>query len=257
LRIAHDRRVPLSMLGTSKPAVYEGMGWACSDWQYLIEVQLDRLKKLKGLGRAERYAMIANGQFELAAALRERWLAGGTLGIRRSDARWQRLDSVLGPNFVGQLLVHCDGYMILDLGKSKQQDKLVIAEWVYLTDEAFKDGLAVFANMQYQHNRVEWLDSTPERLLQLGFVSSADHMRIGSGEMSRVVHLEAFEEAIDASLNHVPMRDPLAVTCPSNNDGLTPGQLVQLVTGFWIEPPRDWPKLDIRRVPRAFTTERF
>jgi len=191
------------------------------------------------------------------AAVRERWLANGHLGIRRSDKRWQRLASVLGPDFVWQLLGHQDGYMILDLGKSKQGEKLVIAEWVYLTDDAFKDGLAFVANMQNQYKRVEWLDSTPEHLLQLGLVNDTNVVRLRTGHLSRVVHLEAFEKAIGASLSSVPLRDPIAVTCQNNISGLTPGQIVQLATGFWTEPPKDWPTLSIRSVPRSFTTERF
>jgi predicted acetyltransferase len=257
LKSAHRRKIPLSMLGASEPAIYEQMGWAVSDWHYSLELDLDHLSRLSGLGIAEHYAIVANNRHEKAAALRERWLAGGNLGIRRSEKRWQRLTSVLGPDFVWQLLVHQDGYIILDLSKSKQREKLVIAEWVYLTDDAFKDGLAFFANMQNQYERVEWVDSTPERLLQLGLVNDWNVVRLRTGHLSRIVHLEAFEKAIGTSLSAVSMRDPIAVTCQNNNDGLTPGQIIQLATDFWTEPPKDWPTLNVRRVPRAFTTERF
>jgi hypothetical protein len=78
-----------------------------------------------------------------------------------------------------------------------------------------------------------------------------------TGQLSRVVHLESFEKAINMSLSKVPMTDSLGVTCQKNDTGLTPGQVIQLVTGFWDELPTDWPTLNIRRGPRAFTTERF
>jgi predicted acetyltransferase len=138
-----------------------------------------------------------------------------------------------------------------------QTGKLVVAEWVYLDDQAFKDGLAVFANMRRQYKAVEWLDSTPERLLKLGLIDETNKIRMNTGRLTRVVNLEAFEKAINMSLKDVKMRDPLSVMCQNNDSGLTPGQLVQLVTGFWDELPSDWPTVKGVTQPKAFTTERF
>jgi predicted acetyltransferase len=257
LKSAHRRKVPLSMLGAAKPSIYESMGWAVSDWHYSIELNLDHFARLAGLGTADGYKIVPGNKHDKAAALREQWMAVGSLGIRRTEKRWQRLASVFGPDFVWQLMIHRNGYMILDLGRSQQKGKLVVAEWVYLTDDAFKDGLALFANMRHQYKSVEWVDSTPERLLKLGLIDQTNVVRLTTGQLSRVVHLESFEKAINMSLSKVPMTDSLGVTCQKNDTGLTPGQVMQLVTGFWDELPNDWPTLNIRRGPRAFTTERF
>lgn len=245
------------MLGASKPSFYESMGWAVSDWHYSIELNLDHFVGLAGLGKADAYAIAPSNRHEKAAALRDQWLTGGHLGIRRSEKRWQRLASIYGPDFVWKLLIHQNGYMILDLSKSAQKDKLVVAEWVYLNDDAFKDGLAVFANMRRQYKTVEWVDSTPERLLKLRLIDQTNVIRLSTGQLSRVVHLESFEKAINMSLKDVKMRDPLGVMCQNNASGLSPGQLVQLVTGFWDELPTDWPIVKTGPLPKAFTTERF
>lgn len=257
LKSAHRRKVPMSMLGASKPSIYESMGWAVSDWHHSIELNLDHFAGLSGLGRAENYSISPANRHEKAAALREQWLTQGNLGIKRSEKRWQRLASIFGPDFVWKLLVHQNGYMILDLSRSTQNDKLVVADWVYLDDNAFIDGLALFANMRQQYKRVEWLDSTPERLLKLGFIDQTNVIRLSTGHLSRVVNLEAFEKAINFSLKDVKMRDPLAVMCQNNVAGLTPGQLVQLVTNFWDEQPAGWPIVKNGQQPKAFTTERF
>ncbi len=257
LKSAHRRKIPLSMLGAAKPSFYESMGWAVSDWHYSIELNLDHFVGLAGLGKADAYAIAPSNRHEKAAALREQWLTGGHLGIRRSEKRWQRLASIYGPDFVWKLLIHQNGYMILDLSKSAQKDKLVVAEWVYLDDDAFKDGLALFANMRRQYKTVEWVDSTPERLLKLRLIDQTNVIRLSTGQLSRVVHLESFEKAINMSLKDVKMRDPLGVMCQNNAAGLSPGQLVQLVTGFWDELPTGWPIVKPGPLPKAFTTERF
>ncbi|HEY9676422.1 MAG TPA: GNAT family N-acetyltransferase [Drouetiella sp.] len=257
LKSAHRRKIPLSMLGASKPSIYESMGWAVSDWHYQIELNLDYFEHLSNFGSAKNYTIVPGNRHEKAAALREQWLSNGNLGIRRSEKRWQRMASIFGPDFVWQTLVHEDGYMILDLGRSQQKGRLVVAEWVYLSDNAFKDGLALFANMRNQYSSVEWLDSTPERLLKLGLIDQTNVIRLSTGHLSRVVNLEAFEKALNVNLSKVSMRDPLAVMCQNNDKGLTPGQLVQLVTGFWSDHPEGWPKVQIPDAPISFTTERF
>lgn len=78
--------------------------------------------------------------------------------------------------------------------------------------------------------------------------------------MSRVVHLDAFMDAIKAKTK-LNVCDPLGVTGPKEDSAgaVTPGALIQHVTGFWQQPQEGLPT-ELYKVASqfpSFTAEQY
>jgi predicted acetyltransferase len=257
LNLLHVKKIPLAVLGTDIPVFYERMGFAPTDWQYQIEASTSALAKFKEYGRSKNYKMISASEFEHCLDVHSRWSSRVPMSIRRSEARWQKL--LFGPDHRLQIFAHKDGYMIADLKASEAEKKFVLREWVFINDQAYYDGLAFLSRLQSQYGSASWLDSDHERIFRKGMLSEHPQISVRPGIMSRVVHLKAFCEYLNCQGDDLLLRDPMCITAKADTEGLSPGELVQLASGFWRQLPAGWPAglAPMNSNVRAFTCERF
>jgi len=237
LRVLHERRVPLSTLWPFSYPFYRRMGWAVTDLQYSIEVDPS---SLPDQGDPGGYKMISLDQFRALMPLHDRWVEQNNLSIRRDEQRWQRMLS--DPECSWILYVHNDGYMLWNIKKPTDR-LLAISEWACLSQSAFLDGLSLLRHMRdLQFDRVRWRCCDIEPFLALGVPDPKPTILVKPGMMSRVVHIDAFREALPVKTGKLVVRDPLGISGDAQaHNGLDPGGLVQLVTGFWREPPVGMP----------------
>lgn len=279
MQVLHDREIAISTLGTGIHSFYEKFGWAASDWKYSIEMSSVAFKSLRCLGRGNAYRMVSVENLDEVKSIHERWSEQFSLSMRRSDYRWKRrLDD---PEFAGQFFVHSDGYMLIDLKQSTEENLCVISEWAYLTPEAYFDGLALMSKLGSQYKIIRWRDPDPEAILKHGIPSPKPKISVELGSMARVVNLQTFRNLFPELPANLQVYDPLGVTleletnslnieasysCDSVDPSeiipqgsLTPGNLIQAVTGFWSEQPRTWPceLQSASRLARPFTIERY
>lgn len=152
--------------------------------------------------------------------------------------------------------------MIIDM-KDVAHDALVIREWCYLSERAFRDGLAILAQLDSQFAKVRWLCGEIDSYLRLGISNPVPTIELRPGMMSRVLHLPAFEELLSMKLSDIKIVDPLGISDGGDGGGsgctIGPGHLVQIVTGFAEPPPSSG--LDhlykIAGQKRAFSVEKF
>jgi len=234
LKGLHERRVPISSLWPFSYPFYQRMGWATTDMKYLVESDLAPLRKI---GDSRRYKQHPITDIHVFMPLHERWVSGHNLGIRRSAERWDWL--LTRPELECHVFVHRDGYMIWNL--KKREGTLEVKEWCYLTEEAFLDGLTLLSQMDSQYQKVQWVSSEIDSLLRLGVSDPVATISVIPGMMSRVVHVEAFRESLPVKSPELPVSDPLGVSGSANGLGFGPGELVQLVTGYWRNPPGHLP----------------
>jgi predicted acetyltransferase len=236
MRQLHKREVPLSALWPFDYDFYASMGWAITDVRYKIDTLTAKLNKVKG--NARHYRAVDLGEHHEAKAAYKRWIQRFNLSMERSQFRWTQL--LFPPGSRRRLFIHKDGYMIWNLSASC--DKILqVTEWCYLTDEAFRDGLALLAQMDSQYDHVIWLAPEIDTLYRIAGPSKAHLITQAPGMMSRVVHVDAFMEAIGSTCK-VNLGDPLGVSGPADcEDGASPGALIQHVTGFWQNPQEGLP----------------
>ena len=250
----HKREVPLSALWPFDYEFYGAMGWAITDVRYKIDTLTAKLNKVKGNARS--YKATDLGEQHQAKAIHKRWIQKFNLSMERSAFRWTQL--LFPPGSRRRLFVHKDGYMIWNLSGSF--DKILqVTEWCYLTDEAFRDGLALLAQMDSQYDHVVWIAPEIDTLYRIAGPSKAHTITQAPGMMSRVVHVDAFMEAIGTACKG-EVRDPLGVSGPKDSkDGASPGALVQHVTGFWQKPQDGLPAelYGIANQFPAFTAEQY
>jgi len=257
LKELDNNEIPIAILGTGIHSFYERMGFATTDWHYTIEASTRALAMFRKYGDSKRYRMIPIDEFAHCIPIHDQWTAQSALSIRRSEGRWRR--HVFAGDHVGQLFLHDNGYMAIDLTATQTENKVKVLDWAHLTDQAYFDGLALIAQMGSQYDSATWTDWDPERLLKQGMLEQAAKVSVHPGQMSRVVNLNAFERTIGRSLNDLVIRDPLDLIGKNGGQGLSPGQVIQLVTGFWQKAPESWPSelYGCLSRPRAFTCERF
>lgn len=255
LQQLHKREVPLSALWPFDYDFYGSMGWAITDVRYKVDTLTAKLNKVKGNARAYRAKEL--GEHHEAKAAHKQWIQKFNLSMERSAFRWMQL--LFPPGSRRRLYVHKDGYMIWNLSASF--DKILqITEWCYLTDEAFRDGLALLAQMDSQYDHVIWLAPEIDTLYRIAGPSKAHTITQPPGMMSRVVHLDAFMEAIGAKCA-VSIHDPLGVSGPKEAapGAVGPGALVQHVTGFWQQTADGLPPelYKIANQYPSFTAEQY
>lgn len=255
LQHLHKKEVPLSALWPFDYDFYGAMGWAITDVRYKIDTLTAKLNKVKGNSRA--YKAVDLGEHHEAKASHKRWIQKFNLSMERSQFRWTQL--LFPPGSRRRLFIHKDGYMIWNLSASF--DKILqVTEWCYLTDEAFRDGLALLAQMDSQYDHVIWLAPEIDTLYRIAGPSKAHTITQPPGMMSRVVHLDAFMDAIK-STTKLKVRDPLGVTGPKEDSAgaVSPGALIQHVTGFWQQPQEGLP-IELYKVANqfpSFTAEQY
>lgn len=228
----YEKRIPLASLWPFSYQFYESFGWSVTDLQCQTELTITDIPKV---GSPLHYDEIAVENCDSLFELHNEWCKRWNLSLARNKFRWQRMFSK--PDASWFILKHQDGYMLANLNEG-DKTTLVIREWCYLSEKAFQDGLAVLRQMDSQFSRVRWTSGETDSLLKLGVPPNAPTMRLIPGMMTRVVHPQAFEEILPVKLTGARIVDPLEVsstTGPGENIG--PGALVQLVTGFFQQPP--------------------
>lgn len=233
----HKREIPLSGLYPFDYDFYGAMGWGISDVRYKVDTLTAKLARIKGSAR--NYKARELGEHHEAKAAHKRWLDQFNLSMERSAFRWMQL--LFPPGSRRRLYVHNDGYMIWNLSNSF--DKILqVVEWCYLTDEAFADGLALFAQLDSQYDRVIFQCAEIDTLYRIAGPSKAHTITQAPGMMSRVVHKDAFLQSINSDAN-VIIRDPLGISGPkeAGPEAVSPGALLQHVLGFWQKPQSGLP----------------
>ncbi|MBX9571965.1 MAG: GNAT family N-acetyltransferase [Candidatus Obscuribacterales bacterium] len=241
----NERGVPLAVLGTDIPLFYEKMGFAYCDWQVEIEVSTSALSKFRALGDSSNYKMIDSKQMVRCKDVHDRWSDMYNLSIRRTVNRWNREN--FGWECAWQVFLHQDGYMLIDLTASKEKNRLSVFEWACVTEQAYLDGLALLSRCDADYSTVRWTEKSAERLFNYGSLDQCPKVTLSPGQMARVVNLDTYAKIFGRSFDSVVIKDPLQVTetrggeSVSNTVALSPGQLVQLTTGFWKQLPQGWP----------------
>ncbi|MBY0358709.1 MAG: GNAT family N-acetyltransferase [Candidatus Obscuribacterales bacterium] len=231
LKELYNNRVPLATLWPFSYRFYENFGWSVSDVQYKIE---QNIASLPQTGKASNYQEIPAENHSQVHALHDAWCEKWNLSMRRAKKRWSMLLSKPGASWL--LLKHQAGYMLINL-RDADQGTLIIREWCYLSQEAFADGLAWLAQMDSQFKKVRFLAAETDSLFSMGIPHSPAEIIMQPGMMSRVVHPEAFAELLPKPLSGIQIMDPLGVSSSKEKgEAIGPGELVQLVSGFFKEP---------------------
>lgn len=264
LKELHAREVPVAILGTDIPRFYERMGFSYFDWQAEIEIDPLALSKFESLGKASNYKMIPSTELVLCAPIHERWVKQFSLSLRRSEDRWNRVN--FGWEKAWQAFVHDDGYLLFDLSASKQEQKGIVFEWVFTTEQAYLDGLALLSALKADYKSVVWTEKSAEHIFKYGCLDDCPKIKMWPGHMARVVNLAAFERAIERTIDGVVIKDPMDLTkAPVGRESvhgdsmseISPGELIQLLTRFWSCPPVGQPTELHGILGQTFTSEIF
>ncbi|HEY9757651.1 MAG TPA: GNAT family N-acetyltransferase [Oculatellaceae cyanobacterium] len=229
LKKVHEMKVPVASLHPFSFPYYERMGFAVSHLSYKIKAPVSWLRAVSSSGDCRKYRFTELNDFEPAAQVHERSLLRWNATLRRSHERWRMRLFDFGAKW--RLLCHDDAYMLWNT-KNKEARTLDISEWNYVTTESYLDGLAVLGTMESQVDWVQWIDGDIAPLVSLGVSHPKPTFELQPTMMSRVVNLDAFQEAV-GKLNY-DVYDPLALTAPlrASADAIDPGRLFQLATGF-------------------------
>lgn len=255
VREMHSRQVPLAALYPFSYPFYERMGWAATHWQYKIETDITWLRNVGQKGDARRFRMVHNSNCQEILPVYDKWSAQFNLALSRWHEKLRSM--IFWPNSSWRIFVHDHGYMLWDLARS-QGNELFVAEFAYLNEAAFRDGLALLAQMDSQFEKVTWIDSDAEPFLQLGLPQPKPIIHKAPAMMSRVVNVEAFAKLLPEPLTGLRVSDPLGVSGDKVGD-IGVGELLQLVTGFWQKPPQQGLKRlhNIAGGKPAFCMERY
>ena len=229
LKRLHDERVPVASLWPFAYPFYERLGWATTTMQYEVSLALSTPHKL---GDSRRYRIIPVSEFALAADVHKRWIGAFSQSMTRPDTRWRRM--LTHPLVNCKMFLHEDGYMVWNLKEAG--DTLNVREWAYVSEGAFLDGLELMGQMDSQFSHARFVCGDVEPLLKLGVFEPVPEIKLKPGMMTRVVNLDAFMELCPEGSLRPPVNDPLNVA-GQNADGIGPGAVMQLATGFWRQPP--------------------
>jgi len=259
LRDMHERGVVVSSLFPFSYPFYERMGYAVTHWHDEIEVPTAALRTLAAEGDATRWQMLPLDRSEETLDAHRRMCERYNLCIARSALHCRQV--AYHPLHSHQYFIHPDGYMLWGLDQCHDR-KLFVLEFVYNTEQAYFDGLAMFGQMDAQYDSVIWYDENHEALLRLGLPDPKPVIKRIPFTMSRIVDLQAFEKLLprrrESAFGSLKVYDPLGVSAPKNGD-ISVGQLLQHVAGVWREPdPRFPPELyAILGEQPVYSIERF
>lgn len=250
--------VAISSLWPFSYAFYEKLGWATTDMAYIVEADLSWFRTIRGDASNFHYVDPAN--FSEAAVVHERWCNSLNMSLRRTYPMWNRM--LQSRHNRSKLFVHKNGYMLWNFGQAPGSC-LDVAEWCYLNDEAFNDGLALLSQMDSQFTRVKIMLPEIESLMRFVGIAKAPQVRVIPGMMSRVVNVEAFLKATGApSDTRMNLSDPMGISAPDQKDAsgtFGPGALVQHTIGFWKTPQPELPEslYKVAGQHPAFSIERY
>ncbi|HEY9679378.1 MAG TPA: GNAT family N-acetyltransferase [Drouetiella sp.] len=244
LRSMNKREIPISALWPFEYEFYAPMGYATTNRRLKVDLLTKTLAHVKGNSR--NYKAVELGEQHEAKAAHKRWIGNYNLSMERSAFRWMHM--LFPPGSRRRLYVHRDGYMIWNLSASFEKI-LQIQEWCYLTEEAFRDGIALLAQLDSQYDHAVYFAAETETLYKVVGPSKSQNVQSMPGMMTRVVNVDAFMNTIKAP-NTVSIRDPLGISGAVESGEGHPGELIQHVTGFWSEPQAGLP-LDLYKKAAA------
>lgn len=237
LKEMNQREVPFASLYPFSYPFYEKMGWAASHWQYRIDVDTSWLQRVSKSGKAKRFRMISLDRVDELMSVYNTWAENWNLSLKRKP---DKLELMLNwPGHHWRAFVHEHGYMLWMLDRSTE-DTLYVAEFAYSNQQALLDGLALLGQMDSQYKRIAWFDADIEPFLQLGMPHPKPRIERSPAMMTRIVNRGAFEKLLPKPLGGLRIADPLGVSGTKDGD-IGPGEIVQLVTGFWQTPPANQP----------------
>lgn len=261
LQSLHDMRVPISSLWPFSYPFYGRMGFAVSDFRYEVEANA---RVIPDLGDSRNYRRLSLDDWAELKPIHDHWIEKNNLSIKRNEVQWRRL--LHHPQRDSYIFKHERGYIILN-ARNPQQRTLEIVEWAWLDQGALLDGLSLLRRMQDLHfDKVQFVCPDVDPIMAIGVTDPPFTIQKRPGVMSRVVHTEAFLEAVGAD-EPIFVDDPLGVSQPYGiADGeeldsfrVDPGRLVQYVTGTFKERPAAVPEslFGICAGKPAFTVEFF
>lgn len=238
IRILDEDKVPFAALWPFSHPFYGRMGWAVTDTQHWITQDLSAIKTD---GDSSRYRSIKLTDIDLVMPVHERWISQSNLSLRRSRERWHR--QLTRPERSYFLYLHDDGYMLWNI-KDPKDRTLEVVEWAYLTERAFMDGLALLKNAgQLFFDKATWIAADLEPLIKMGATFPLPRIETRMGMMTRIVNLDAVVSGL--GLKERPeINDPLKISGASEStNAFGPGELVQVLTGFFSQSPEGKPRL--------------
>lgn len=226
----HQDKVEISGLWPFSYPFYEKMGYAITDVPLEVTQRIDAIPNV---GDSSKFKPVKLENFEDLMPIHQRWTKTLNLSLERNQYRWQRQLNRPERQFV--LFEHADGYMIWNMHDPKERT-LEVVEWVYLTDEAFHDGLALMKNCgQLAFDKAKWPMPNLEPFLKLGVSYPPAKIEVHHGMMSRIVHPQAFFENSGLGEYAADIYDPLGVSGSpkeTNDSRLGPGEALQVATGL-------------------------
>lgn len=236
VRNLNERGVALACLWPFSHPYYARMGWAMSDSRYIIDVGLDSVITD---GRSESYRQISQNDYSMLFGLHDRWCEHFNISFKRNDYRWKRMltHPDKEPMF---LFIHSDGYMVVNARDPKDRT-LEVVEWCYMSEEAFRDGLALMKRMDdLRFDRARWISHEVESFLALGCTNPEPNIKLKPGMMTRVSNMESFLRCLSLNAGHdlskakITVIDPLNIVNFANGEqSVGPGEIVQIALGMW------------------------
>ncbi|MBX9671158.1 MAG: GNAT family N-acetyltransferase [Candidatus Obscuribacterales bacterium] len=244
LEESHRKRVPLTALWPFSYPFYRRMGYEVTDLQYIIEVAVHGLPDV---GDATRYRRLHMDHYEPLKPIHEQWIKQSNLSIKRGDLQWRRLLS--HPERQICAFLHDDGYILWNI-KDRANRTLDVFEWAWVSDAGFLDGIALLKRMDdLNFDRVRFRIGDLAPLLALGVPEPVPAITVKPGMMTRVLHTEAFVEALGKKVPPFLIDDPLGVSESYKGNGdseplgpFTPGEVIQAVTDFHNRKPASVPE---------------
>ncbi|HEY9787760.1 MAG TPA: GNAT family N-acetyltransferase [Candidatus Obscuribacterales bacterium] len=235
IRQMHDKGVALSGLWPFSYPFYARMGWAPTDMQHIVTHDL---ASIRTPGDSRAYKQVKLSDVDSLVPIHEKWISQFNLSMRRTEERWKR--QLSRPDRTPIVFRHDDGYMIWNI-KDPKERTLDVIEWAYTTNEAFLDGLALLKNAGDLHySKASWNCPDLEPIMKLGVAYPLPSIQTRPGMMTRIVHLDAFLQALPRKVAKPEINDPLGITGRSkSNIAVGPGELLQIVTGFQKQPPAE------------------
>lgn len=246
----NQKGIPITTLWPFSYSFYEKMGWSVTNWQYQIKIDLPNLHKL---GKSNNYQSIPLTEYPKLQNIHDHWCEQWNFSLRRNDRRWRRL--LKRQDFVGQLFIHQDGYMLWDMANSKD-GILNVKEWVYASHQAFVDGLALIGQMDSQYKRASWLSGEVDSLTNLSLLDKVE-VQMKPGMMSRMLNTKSFHQAF-SSTKSLTIKDPMGISGDKNKGDIGPGELMQAISGFSPQIRQKFPDIEPILAPRqAFVIEKY
>lgn len=250
----NKRDIPVAALWPFNHSFYENCGFALTDLHYFVQIPIHELKRFSGANKYKQIKLDKENPDTIFGAkkIHDQWIENFNLSFKRSDYRWRRL--LFSPWVETRMFLHDAGYMAWDF-KQSQEKNLTVLSWVYQNQEAFENGLALLGQMDSQFETITFRSHEIDSLIQSGINLHDIKITTSPKCMARVVNRKSFENLFIENktayntLSELDIFDPMGITAnikSSNNhrthSRLDSGQVIQLVTGFFKQEPKHFPK---------------